>query len=77
MSKQQERIITDQQQTIRRLQHQLQDCRGEEVGSLLTVIGDIRECSGLGHKPMLADLPKLIGSMRNQINGYEYGCDRA
>lgn len=76
MSLEQQRIIKTQQQTIRQLQQKLQDCRGEEVGSLLNVIADIRDKSGIGHEPHLTQLPALIGNMRNQIDGYEYGCDK-
>jgi hypothetical protein len=77
MSAQEQRIIVDQQKTIQKLQQQLQDCRGEEVGGLLNVISDIREKSGIGVEADLTQLPALIGNMRNQIDGYEYGCDRA
>ena len=75
MSLEEQRVITTQQKTIQQLQQKLQDCRGEEVGSLLNVIADIREKSGIGHEAHLTQLPGLIGNMRNQIDGYEYGCD--
>ena len=77
MSLEQQRIITDQQKTIRQLHQQIEDCRGEEVGSLLNVIANIRESSGLGHEPVLTELPKMIGKMRNQIDGYEFGYQQA
>ena len=77
MSFEQQRTIKTQQRTIQKLQQQLQECRGEEVGNLLNVIADIREKSGIGHEPDLTQLPALVGQMRNQIDGYEYGYDRA
>jgi hypothetical protein len=76
MSAQQQRVIVDQQKTIKKLQQQIQDCRGEEVGNLLNVISDIREKSGIGYKADLTMLPALVGQMRNQIDGYEYACDQ-
>lgn len=77
MSLEEQRVIKTQQKNIQQLQQQLQECRGEEVGSLLNVIADIRDKSGIGHEAELAQLPALIGNMRNQIDGYEYNCDRA
>ncbi|MEM5529569.1 hypothetical protein WN093_12150 [Gammaproteobacteria bacterium AS21] len=77
MSNEQQRIIKTQQRTIQQLQQKLQDCRSEEVGNLVSVISDIRQTSGIGFEAELTQLPALIGSMRNQIDGYEYGCDCA
>ncbi len=76
MSFEDKRVIQAQQKTIQKLQQQLQECRGEEVGNLLNVISDIREKSGIGHDADLTQLPSLVGQMRNQIDGYEYSCDR-
>jgi hypothetical protein len=76
MSLEEQRVIKTQQKTIQQLQQQLQECRGEDVGSLLNVIADIREKSGIGHDADLTQLPALVGQMRNQIDGYEYSCDK-
>ncbi len=35
---------------------------------LLSIIADIRKESGLGDKPMLSELPKLLTQRRSKIN---------
>lgn len=72
MSVKQENIINEQQQTINRLHRKIAECRGEEVSGLLDVITEIRDVSGLGIEPDLAQLPQLIREMRQELDHFKH-----